>query len=129
MDKQKVFDRVVTHLRTQNAQSLGNYGCAYRGEDGAKCAAGCLIREEDYSKNLEGKAVWARSVYEALDPDLQLSRDNCNYNTGTYQNDDATFLRQLQTIHDEFTVEQWERCFSIFAQEHGLTLSPRNEVL
>ena len=46
-EMQTVFDRVATHLLTQNAQSLDivDGECLYRGEDGKMCAAGCLLTD------------------------------------------------------------------------------------
>jgi hypothetical protein len=52
---QEIFDKVVDHLATQKKQSraLGNGKCAYRTEDGLKCAAGCLIPDSAYSSDME----------------------------------------------------------------------------
>ena len=62
---QEVFDQVKNHLLTQNKKSLlpneirylGN-GCAYRGENGLKCAVGCLIGDDEYTSGIEGME-WA----------------------------------------------------------------------
>lgn len=55
MNKQEIFDKVVSHLRAQKKQALGsNYICAYRGVDGTKCAAGCLITDEVYEARVLG---------------------------------------------------------------------------
>ena len=53
---QEVFDQIVTHLLTQNKQSkyykdLRTF-CAYRSGD-LKCAAGCLIDDDEYSPEME----------------------------------------------------------------------------
>lgn len=45
---QELFDRVVTALIRQGRPSLNDSACAYRGDDGAKCAVGHLISDEVY---------------------------------------------------------------------------------
>lgn len=55
---QDVFDRVVTHLRTQGKRAYSDlFGCMYRAPDGTKCAVGCLIPDEVYNKTWEGMGV------------------------------------------------------------------------
>lgn len=54
--KQKIFDHVIKHLRKQGRQSLLDtdvIGCAYRGQDGDKCAIGCLITDKEYDPIIE----------------------------------------------------------------------------
>jgi len=57
MNKQEFFDKVARHLLTQNAKSIEaferNAKCLYRGPNGMKCVAGCLIPDELYSENFE----------------------------------------------------------------------------
>ena len=60
MNQQEIFDKVATHLIAQGKQSLGSRedthakGCAYRGDDGTMCAAGCLIPGDEYKPDFEG---------------------------------------------------------------------------
>ena len=55
MTDQELFDKVVTHLRTQGKQSTGSHGgCMYRNAEGLTCAAGCLIPEEFDTAGIEG---------------------------------------------------------------------------
>lgn len=71
MNQQEIFDKVATHLITQGKQSLcywrqtewsqPDLGCAYRGDDGTMCAAGCLIPDDEYSRAFEGmpwNCIW-----------------------------------------------------------------------
>ena len=51
---QEVFDQVATHLLTQNERSLDGASCSYRNCDGLKCAAGCLISDDEYDNQMEG---------------------------------------------------------------------------
>ena len=69
MTLQEIYDKVVNHLRTQNAKSLSfvcdtdeHASCAYRGDGGLKCAAGCLITDELYDNNMEDLAWGSRKV-------------------------------------------------------------------
>jgi hypothetical protein len=58
MNTQAVVDKILTHLWDQGRVShdpLG-MGCAYRGEDGTKCAIGILIPDDIYSPDMEGKS-------------------------------------------------------------------------
>lgn len=45
---QDLFDRVVTAVIEQGRPSMEDGACAYRGDDGAKCAVGHLITDEVY---------------------------------------------------------------------------------
>lgn len=60
MDKisaQEIFDTVVTHLsgmtERSTAHSMIGDGCAYRGKDGAMCAVGCLINDDEYNHEMD----------------------------------------------------------------------------
>jgi hypothetical protein len=57
MDTQAVVEKVLKHLWDQGRVSYDPSlnGCAYRGEDGTKCAIGILIPDDIYSFDMEGK--------------------------------------------------------------------------
>ncbi len=96
-DRSDVFNYVVDHLRLQGKQSRIGHGaagfgdiCAYRGDEGAMCAVGALITDDEYDREWEGRGV-ARlagerdlpaSLRERLSPhvamliDLQRFHDN-----------------------------------------------------
>lgn len=115
---QEIFDKVVNHLRQQNAKSLaynpdgsiktmhGSEVCLYRTDDGKKCAAGILIPDEEYSSRMEGVSIDELvNSYEflfELKPNISL-------------------LLELQHIHDTFKVHNWENEFKILADEKHLT--------
>ena len=61
MTNQEVFDKVATHLLTQNRKSIneeetGN-ACKYRGPNGLKCAAGILIPDDVYDSCMENVVI------------------------------------------------------------------------
>ena len=99
----EVFDRVKTHLLAQGERSqqqpngFQGDGCAYHGANGLKCAVGCLITEEAYSKMLEGDPVEVDLVRAAL------------VASGIVDDfDTIDMLRRLQRIHDCFPPTAWE---------------------
>lgn len=91
---QEVFDQVANHLLTQNEKSIfGGSNCKYR-LGNLKCAAGCLISDEEYSEDIEGCAwstlanrEWAPKAHQNLIYDLQNLHDEAdvvNWKTGLY---------------------------------------------
>ena len=87
---QEVFDQVATHLLKQKTRSTSENGCAYRGPNGLKCAAGCLISDEEYKPDMEG-AVWTRLFYN-----------------GYVSSHHMELIRGLQIIHDSYPPAEWE---------------------
>jgi len=107
MNKQEVFDTVVNHLRQQGKkafdQRLGR--CLYRTEDGLKCAVGCLIPDNEYSRMMEN-----RSHLNVDSPTLQKIIDQGNYE----------LLISLQRVHDALNAQEWEQGFQRVATRFGL---------
>lgn len=88
--QQEVFDKVASHLLTQNKKSVGAYGaCKYRGDNGMMCAVGCLIGDDEYSSTWEGMAI--RDIMS----DFKISRKI------------ISLLEELQHIHDFIKVAEW----------------------
>ena len=105
--RQDVLDRVATHMLTQKRRSLlpddadpecpdAMTRCAYRGADGAKCAVGCLIPDELYTRDLEGHGVGSDVVRPVLLRALNVH--------GFLLRNIRPMLRRLQSLHDS-TVE------------------------
>ncbi|MCI0527846.1 MAG: hypothetical protein L0Y56_10460, partial [Nitrospira sp.] len=82
--QQEIFNQVAGHLIAQNEKSLSpiGIGCRYRGEAGCKCAAGCLISDEEYGPDWEGKS-WFQLIEAGVVPE---------------QNKDL--IGELQNVHD-----------------------------
>jgi hypothetical protein len=97
--EQEIFDQVATHLLKQGLKSELGDTCAYRGYYGLKCAAGCLISDEEYEELFEtvkGKRdkncmPWYDLVFEGIVP------------TTAHSN----LIGHLQDIHDNYPVEKW----------------------
>jgi hypothetical protein len=112
MTEQEIFTTVATHLLTQRAKSLRDNGCAYRGENGTKCAIGCLIPDDIYTLKIEGASIHGllqgthKKILPANFRSLFVNHEN--------------FLTQLQRLHDTEFVECWEKELKIIAQNRNL---------
>lgn len=104
---QEVFDWVVFNLRQQGAKSIKNGVCRYRGPNGLKCAAGWCIGDDEYDPRWdsdEGKNWRA------------ISRDN-----DIHAHKQLIF--NLQDVHDEYPVQEWENAWARAANRHGISYS------
>lgn len=89
-DPQVLFDIVAKHLLKQNERSENEDSeCLYRGPRGLKCAAGCLIPDDKYIRNMECKS-WERLVYFKIAPPTN-----------------QALIEKLQQMHDCFDPESW----------------------
>jgi hypothetical protein len=116
---QETFDTVVAHLRNQNEKAQvtdedGNDPCKYLTEDGRKCAAGCLIKPEDYNESFEGHAI---CNYAGFPTEVGTLLDSYGH--------DLKLLRRLQQTHDSYPVEKWESIFEQIASDLNLTYVPK----
>lgn len=91
-----VFEFVKQHLLNQGQKSEGVSSCFYKKNNGLSCAIGCLIENEFYVDNLEFKNGDDPIVIDAVKKSLPNWVINKN------------MLLDLQVIHDEYEVEEWE---------------------
>lgn len=122
---QQMFDTVLTNLTTQGVASTGrtnpegDISCQYRGTEGRKCAAGWLIADEHYSRQIEGNNAAMRSPFEAL------------IKSGVPKTARAEdLISKLQFVHDshmpgcdeeEHTIEGFHEEMQDVANRFGLT--------
>jgi hypothetical protein len=103
---QEVFTQVKDHLLKQNERSLsptGDDNCAYRGADGKKCAAGCLMTDKEASTITEGK-TWDSLVL-----------------MGKVRHFHHDLISDLQRIHDQYSdVEDWPELLQNLAYKYNL---------
>ena len=105
MNNQEVFNIVVQHLRKQNRKALNEDGdCVYRNDRGDKCAIGILIPDASYNKGMEGQP------FTAFFPEVKSWE--CDIN----------LLDELQCLHDDFRVNEWESQFEAIAEAYKLTM-------
>ena len=104
LTEQELFDKVANHLLTQNKKSYNSAenACAYRSPDGLKCAAGCLIEDNEYTDGLEGK-TWAGLLVRRCVKD-----------------DHSSLIMRLQKIHDHKRPCEWKDKLKNLAEEYNL---------
>ena len=113
----EVYLQCREHLLKQNKQSKRILiddveDCAYRGENGLKCAAGCFIADDEYvpemDTNGEGwtDSTWNTLVkYELVPPDHH------------------RLIRDLQKVHDLSEPSLWPSKLDELAVKYGFSLS------
>lgn len=101
---QTVFNKVAIHLLKQKKKSQFGATCLYRSRGGLKCAAGCLIPDEQYHlvKILEGYP-WNSLVRHKI-------VSSSHYN----------LISSLQQIHDTEDLSDWKRSLYKIAMTFGL---------
>ncbi len=91
-----VFEFVKQHLITQGEKSSSTTSCYYRDSSDLSCAVGCLIEDQFYNVGLEfhngDDPVVIEAVQKSL-PNWVINKD---------------MLLYLQSIHDEYEVDEWE---------------------
>jgi hypothetical protein len=128
-DKQALFNHVATHLIKQGRRSVRNGQCAYRGNDGTRCAAGCLIDDAQYTAEMEGRSVFAQDILPCINAsigreiggtDLCMARGS---RWGSLPTDlEIKMLQKMQVIHDGIDVDAWPEHLRAIAVEFGLQL-------
>ena len=112
---QTIFDKVAAHLLAQRQQSLNADGrCAYRGENGLRCAVGCLIDDEHYRSGLEGGTITAQSVSQAVKDSLGLPSLSPRL---------VNLLEELQILHDYTPPSTWRKELKELAHRRDLELT------
>jgi len=101
MSMSRIFYKVKKHLLKQNAHSQAESmdTCAYRGDNGLKCAVGCLIPDKMYSYAMEEQGVDKDIVTKALVSVLGVNV--CK------REEKIRLLRDLQYTHDTFPPVDW----------------------
>ncbi len=117
MNRQEVFNKVATHLLTQNEKARtqtgwGDFRCSYKADNGLKCAIGCLIPDDLYDKKIEGNSI----LYNPLL--ISILRNAIDL----YIDDDINFLENLQTIHDQMSIKSWAEQLNQFAIDNKLIM-------
>lgn len=103
---QAVFDQIVNHLRAQGEPCKDEIGvCSYKSGN-ERCAAGCLIADDEYNKEYEGKG-WDSLVSESKV--TKMHKD---------------LICSMQNIHDVYPVRAWEESFSGVAEKFALVYAP-----
>ncbi|WKV20533.1 hypothetical protein 16Q_140 [Pseudomonas phage 16Q] len=111
--EQEVFDQVVSHMLTQGERSEGDDGCVYRGPNGLKCAAGCLISDEEYNSDMDNNpegTSWQDLAARDEVPSKHLA-----------------LISRLQGIHDGIGTQYWPVMLQEEACQLGLKFNVSTE--
>lgn len=107
---QEVFDQVTRHLLKQGKAARSGTGAyRYRVETQGeilKCAAGCLIADDEYSSKFESKS-WNTLIIRQLVP-----------------NTHEHLITSLQKMHDTCLVNEWPERLRQLAEDYGLQYNP-----
>jgi hypothetical protein len=109
MNTQDAFNTIVAHLRQQGKPAKFHSCCRYRLED-LKCAIGCLIPDSMYVPGMEGRRV---SELLMNFPDLNEHLADVN----------LSMLLDIQLIHDNLLVSDWEPGFVHMAHDYNLEIN------
>lgn len=93
---QEVFDQIANHLLTQMKRSVDDQKCLYRTADGLKCAAGCLIGDDEYLPEMDiysnnGGTTWSSLITKGMITVVEHS----------------ILIKELQKIHDYHQPFEW----------------------
>jgi hypothetical protein len=108
-----IFEYIADKLLAQNARSMfpDKKLCAYRGDNGMKCAIGHVIADEHYAMGLEGSGIeGVIDIVKKSNPEWVVTEDSME------------MLRLLQNVHDVENPENWGKHFALIAdnfQEDG----------
>lgn len=108
---QEVFDQVTQHLLTQmqrsvNSEHIGGNGCMYRSGN-LKCAAGCLIGDEEYSAELFEQNDWLSLLLKERVPQTHFD-----------------LIFELQKVHDHHLPPRWCDQLKRIAGQFNLQFNP-----
>jgi len=111
--KQTTFNRVAKHLLKQKKRSIGKmFGeCAYYGDNGLRCAVGCLISKKHYTSEMEGCSADDSPVESFLKS----------------KGHDIYLCMDLQNIHDYYKPSLWKAKLKKLAKAEGLKCEALNE--
>lgn len=110
--EQEVFDQIATHLLNQNERSRDEYHlCLYRDDEGLKCAAGCLIGDDEYDEQFEHNG-WRTLVCEELVPEKH-----------------SKLIQDFQSVHDTLTPDKWVDGLTTLAKKLRLSTRVIDEFL
>jgi hypothetical protein len=106
-----VWERAKNPIRASIIDNVGNVECTYRDKDGLACFLGACISDEDYTPDIEGLNPFSLSDIKYADL-YKNSFGECK------QGD----LRDLQGIHDQDSLKDWNQHLTKFAKKHSLQI-------
>jgi len=113
ISRQAIFDSVVTQMLAQKRKSMIGGKCKYRGENGLKCAVGCVLPDEVYTPDLEVGISGLIAKLKKRYGDCEMVREMWR---------DEDLLRSLQRVHDYQPPKSWYERFGLVAYKYGLKM-------
>ncbi len=122
---QNIFDTVAEHLLIQSEKSILGGSCAYRGEDGRRCAIGVFIPDEYYDESMEGITLGCipDNVDELAGDEVRFCQALRNNGIDVYNDKTIELLRMLQRVHDAHLIKNWPEKLYWVAERYGLDAS------
>ena len=109
--RQEMLDKVILRAKLGMKSSDGGDGfgntCLYRTKDGNRCFVGELIPDEKYSPMIE---------------DAPVGRDIIDMIPGATESD-IDFLQDMQTVHDNLPIREWQDGLSALADKYNLSFN------
>jgi hypothetical protein len=107
-ERQEMLNKVISRAKlgvksSEEDEDDGN-NCLYRAADGNRCFVGELIPDEKYSRDIEDTPVGKHMIDRIPGATLL----------------DIDFLQDMQTVHDNYTVEEWKDELSSLADKYNL---------
>lgn len=98
---QEAFDKSVRGILAQGRKSYETGGCAYRGEDGCKCAIGQLIPDEEYDPLFECLSVEGLRKQYGFEKRINIPSLSPFFDGDRFPDKEGSqFLARLQHAHD-----------------------------
>jgi len=114
MNCQEIFDKVATHLLTQNKKALEGSFCSYLTTDGLKCAVGCIIPDGHPAQFSSGGLYTITKAYTDLFALWKM----------TYGSREYELLSRLQIIHDSYLPKDWKYRLLQLTKNPSYNLNP-----
>lgn len=95
---EEAMEYSIKAVIAQGCQSRDINGCLLRDENGNKCAVGHLIKDKDYSREIENKSIM-QTLQEFVKFDFELSHL------------DIVSLSKLQVSHDHYDLYSNKKSF------------------
>lgn len=108
---QEVFDQVAKHLLTQMKKSEDDIRgvCQYRNKNGLKCAAGCLIGDDEYDPQ-----------FDEIGNELIDTAWSSLIEAGLVPSDHSELIADLQQVHDVEPPSIWHSQLNLLSRKHNL---------
>jgi hypothetical protein len=105
MNLEELSLKIRDHLTNQKAQAANsNDACQYRTSDGRMCAVGCLLTDDLYSLDFEGKGITGDNIYSVKLRKVLSNAYGINFNPGS---PGSELLSRWQRYHDSGDYARW----------------------